>query len=156
MVRSDGSTRWSGLGLTLKLPPGAWRIERRGENAVLFRPESGPGDLLIERVKTRPKEPEWLALKKLLSSFDVKKEVLQRAERLPDGESALRAEFDVQVKAARVRLTVYLVPRAGWIYEVSEWNFGGGAPAEDFLAGLAPAAEPGPASPGQSPTPRAP
>jgi hypothetical protein len=144
VVQSNGSAQWSGLGLTLKLPPGGWRIEPQGENAVLFAPQSGPGNLLIQRVKTSPNEPEWLALKKLLSSFEVKKQISQRAERLPDGESALRTEFDVQVKGARVRLVVYLIPRAGWIYEMSEWNFGRGGPVEVFLAGLAPAAKSGP------------
>jgi hypothetical protein len=141
VVQSNGATLWSGLGLTLRLPPGGWRIESRDENAVLFRPQDAPGNLLIERVKTTPNEPEWLALKKLLSSFKAKREISQRAERLPDGESALRSELDVQVQGARVRLVVYLIPRAGWIYEISEWNCGRGAPAEAFLAGLAPAAK---------------
>ena len=90
VVQSNGSRTWSGLGLTLKLPPGGWRIEPQGENAVLFTPQGRAGNLLIERVKTSPNEPEWLALKKLLSSFNVKKQISQRAVRLPNGESALR------------------------------------------------------------------
>jgi hypothetical protein len=144
LVRSDGNTRWSGLGLALNLPPGAWRIESQGEDAVLFTPQGRAGHLLIERVKTRPNEPEWLALKKLLSSFDVKKEISLSSKRLPDGESALRAEYDVQVPAGRTRLAAYLIPRAAFVYEIIEWNVGRDELAEAFLAGLAPAAKPGP------------
>ncbi|MGD1001736.1 MAG: hypothetical protein ABSA67_13670 [Candidatus Brocadiia bacterium] len=144
VARSDGTAQWSGLGLTLKLPPGGWQIEPQGENAVLFKPQGRAGNLLIERVKTRPKEPEWLALKKLLSSFDAKKEISQRAERLPNGESALRAEFDVQVTGGGTRLVAYLIPRAGFTYEIIEWNVGRDELAERFLAGLAPAAKSGP------------
>jgi hypothetical protein len=144
VVRSDGAAQWSGLGLALRLPPGAWRIEPQGENAVHFTPQGRPGNLLIERVKTRPNEPEWLALRKLLSSFDAKKEISQRAERLPDGESALRAEYDVQVAGGRTRLVAHLLPRAGFIYEIIEWNVGRDELAEAFLAGLAPAAKSGP------------
>jgi hypothetical protein len=144
IVRSDGNTQWAGLGLALRLPPGGWRIEPQGENAVLFTPQGRPGNLLIERVKTWPNEPEWLALKKLLSSFDMKKEISLRAERLPDGESALRAEYDIQVAGGRTRLAAYLVPRAGFIYEIVEWNVGRDKLAELFLAALAPEAKPGP------------
>ena len=144
VVQSDGTAPWSGLGLSLKLPPGGWRIEPQGDNAVLFKPQGRAGNLLIERVKTPPKEPEWLALKKLMSSFDVKKEISQRAERLPNGESALRAEYDVQVTGGGTRLVAYLIPRAGLIYEIIEWNFGRDELAEAFLAGLAPAAKSGP------------
>ncbi len=79
-----------------------------------------------------------------MSSFDVKKEISQRAERLPNGESALRAEYDVQVTGGGTRLVAYLVPRAGFIYEIIEWNFGRTDLAEAFLAGLAPAAKSGP------------
>jgi len=111
---------------------------------VLFKLQGRAGNLLIERVKIRPKEPEWLALRKLLSSFEVKKEISQRAERLPNGESALRAEYDVQVTGGGTRLVAYLIPRAGFVYEIIEWNFGQFDLAERFLAGLAPAAKPGP------------
>jgi hypothetical protein len=144
VVQSNGTAQWSALGLAIKLPPGAWRIEPQGENAALFTQDGRPGNLLIERVKTRPKEPEWLALKKLLSSFDVKKQISQRAERLPNGESALRAEFDVQVKGGGTRLVAYLIPRPGCVYEIVEWNFGRDSLAEAFLAGLAPVAKTGP------------
>ena len=104
VVQSDGTAQWSGLGLALKLPQGNWRIEPQGENAVLFRPQGREGNLLIERVKTPPGQPEWLALKKLLSSFDEKKEISQRALHLPNGESALCAEYDVQVQGGTMRL----------------------------------------------------
>jgi len=144
VVQSNGSAQWSGLGLALKLPPGGWRIEPQGENAVLFTRQGRAGNLLIERVKTRPGEPEWLALKKLLSSFDEKKEISQQAVKLPNGESALRGEYDVRVQGGATRLVAYLISRAGWIYEIVEWNFGRDAPAEAFLAGLAPAAKSGP------------
>jgi hypothetical protein len=144
VVQSNGSAQWSGLGLALTLPPGDWRIEPRGENAVLFAPQGRPGNLLIERVKARPNEPEWLALKKLFSSFDEKKEISRRALPLQNGESALCAECDVQVQGGGTRVRAYLLRRAGWTYEIIEWNFGRDAPAEAFLAGLAPAAESGP------------
>ena len=143
-VPSNGSTQWSGLGLTLTLPPGDWRIEPQGEDAVLFTPKNGHGNLLIERVKTRPMQPEWLALKKLLSSFEEKKEISQRTLHLHDGESALCAEYDVQVQGGGTRLRAYLLARPGWTYEIIEWNFGHDAPAEAFLSGLAPAAQSGP------------
>jgi hypothetical protein len=145
VVQSNGSAQWSGLGLALALPPGEWRIEPQGENAVLFRPKNGAGNLLIERVKTPAGQAEWLALKKLLSSFDEKKEISQRMLHLPDGESALCAEYDVQVQGGATRLRAYLLPRAGWTYEIIEWDFGRDAPGEAFLAGVAPETKSGPA-----------
>jgi hypothetical protein len=144
VVQSDGSAPWSGLGLALKLPPGAWRIEPQGENAVLFTPQGRAGNLLIERVNTPPNEPEWLALKKLLSSFHEKRQISQRALRLPDGESALCAEYEVTLPGGGTRLRVCLLPRPPFICEIIAWNFGRDAQPETFLAGLAPAAKPGP------------
>jgi hypothetical protein len=144
VVQSDGTAPWSGLGLALKLPPGEWRIEPQSKNAILFRPQGRAGNLLIERVKTRPNEPEWLALEKLFSSFDEKKQISQRAVHLANGESALCAEYDVKLPDGGTRLRAYLIPRAGWTCEIIEWNFGRDAPAEAFLAGLAPAAKSGP------------
>jgi hypothetical protein len=148
-AESNGAAPWSGLGLTLTLPPGHWRIESRGENAVLFTPKTGAGSLLIERVKPSPQEPDWLAMDKLLSSFEKKKELSRLTVHLPEGDSALCAEYGVQVDGASTLLRAYVLRRAGWIYEFAEWNFGRGTLAEDFLAGLAPASEP-------SPAPRAP
>ena len=46
--------------------------------------------------------------------------------------------------AAQRACVAYLIPRAGCIYEIIEWNFGRDALAEAFLAGLAPAAKSGP------------
>jgi hypothetical protein len=133
VIQSDGSARWSGLGVQVTLPEGTWRIRKsEKEQVATFVTEGRPGDLALFRVRVSPPPaggkaasalPDGLAFKRLFAYFQDKKELSAGEIALPGGRKVQCAEYEVKTDVGATRVKAYAVQRDGWIYDLAEWNF---------------------------------
>jgi len=132
VIKSDGSARWSGLGVQVKLPEGTWRVRvSEKEQAATFVPEGRRGNLALFRVpvpgsgagKAAPNPPDWLAFKRLFAYFRDKKEISLGHVALPGGRTVECAEYEVKTDDGATRVQAYALRRGGWIYELAAWDF---------------------------------
>lgn len=123
---SDQPIPWTGLGVTMTLPPGTWRAkEVRPGMAVHFTQSGSPSQLALMRVEAEPDKAESLVLRELFLAFEEKQELARSAEALPSGRIVECVRVAVVMKRRDTEVTACALRIGSWVYELVEWDYTG-------------------------------
>jgi hypothetical protein len=136
-IQSDGVTRWSGLGVTLPLPAGTWRVTPAQDGAGAHFERAEPRvELLLVRRPARKGESDWMALNALFLSFRDKKESGRWSVARPDGIEVEGRDYQVVENGLALPVRAAAIRRGEWMYDLAEWNCAGRSEIAGLLARL--------------------
>ncbi len=123
VVKSSGFTRWSGMGMSLSLPPGSWAVEEVESGRVVgFKRLGAPGRFALVRRRAPEGEPVAIALKSLFVDFKKKREIQRWRRPLADGTPAECADYSVEEDGQHVFVRACVVRRGAQVYAVAAWD----------------------------------
>ena len=135
-VEPDGAPAiWTGMGVTLRVPPGTWTIRDTEKGTVSFVCQPGGREIALMRVPAGPKDADWLPLANLFVEFREKKELRRWKGVIASGESVRGVEYDIVLDGRHVRIQACSTRRGAWHYDLAEWNYGERPILESLLSG---------------------
>ena len=122
-VESTRPAPWSGLGLTLTLPPGQWEIETVKADSVLSLHEAGSGaSLALMRLRPHKDQIASVALMKLFAHIPEKDQIARSTREIPGADEAEYAEYIVTLDGDRRWVKALAVRRGEWMYDLIGWD----------------------------------
>ncbi len=128
---------WSGLGVSLRLPPGTWdAAEGDDANTVTFTAPRRERSLALLRSRARANQPEWYPLRSLFVEFPEKTLRRRWDITLSDGTRLPCAEYEVALDGRTVTVRAGAARRGEWNYALAEWVFSGVSEFDGVAASL--------------------
>jgi len=123
VTRSTGPARWTGLGVSLLLPAGDWRVEevQPGEVAAFRHLSSGLEAAIIRRGGGGDVSPEVL-LADLFVHFEEKRRMGRGSRPLAGGRMAECADYMVRVEDREVFVRACVVQHGEAAYRLAAWG----------------------------------
>ena len=122
-----GPAVWSGLGVSVTVPEGTWRVEGQNDaEVVAFKSAEASGGLAVVRMNRNEMEPVRVAVQELFIAFREKHPLERWTLKTTSGRTVECASYLLVLERQRVHATACAVRHDADVLVVVAWGFPGG------------------------------